>query len=85
MKFSAETLIDVYGAGQELPTTEQWETLVNGDMSLPLTVVNFFILKEKADTSLTDSKEMTGMEAFRKVAPKRLVTKLKTISWHVAL
>ena len=53
MLFSIEALINAYGTGQELPTAKQWETLVNGDMSTPLTVVNFFKLKDKAPENKT--------------------------------
>ncbi len=64
MLITTKTLIDAYGNGPNLPTLKQWDALIKGDMSTPLTVVNFFKLREKADTALTDGREMSGMEAF---------------------
>lgn len=84
MQFSVETLINAYGTGQELPTTKQWETLLNGDMNSPLTVVNFFKLKDKADTSLIDGKEMTGMEAFT-IYAETSVPKVSEVGGHFIL
>jgi len=84
MLYSIETLIDAYGSGEELPTSRQWEALVNGDMNSPLTVVNFFKLKDKADLALTDGKEMTGMEAFATYA-ETSVSKVSEVGGHFIL
>jgi len=84
MKYSVETLINAYGSGQELPTTEQWEALVNGDMNSPLTVVNFFKLKDQADPTLTDGKTMTGIEAFA-IYAETSVPKVSEVGGHFIL
>jgi len=61
-------LIDSYTTGNNLPTDNQLSMLISGDLNKPLTVVNFFKLRKKADTSLIHDKSMTGFEAFTKYA-----------------
>lgn len=84
MKYTTEALINAYGTGSNLPTSEQWGALINGDMSTPLTVVNFFKLRDKADPALTDGREMTGMEAFTTYA-ETSVPKVSEVGGHFIL
>jgi len=84
MKFSTDALINAYGTDTELPTTAQWTALVEGDMNAPLTVVNFFKLKQNADPSLIDGKEMTGMEAFT-IYTETSVPKVAEVGGHFIL
>ncbi|KST67459.1 DUF1330 domain-containing protein [Mastigocoleus testarum] len=84
MQYSVEVFINLYGSGEGLPTTTQWETLLKGDMNSPLTVVNFFKLKDRADTTLTNGKEMTGSEAFATYA-ETSVPKVSEVGGHFLL
>ncbi len=84
MIITTEALINAYGTGRNLPTLEQWETLIKGDMNAPLTVVNFFKLREKADPALTGGREMTGMEAFT-IYAETSVPKVSEVGGHFIL
>ena len=84
MQYSKETFINIYGSGKGLPTAEQWEDLLRGDMNSPLTVVNFFKFSDRADSTLTNGKEMTGKEAFA-IYAETSVPKVSEVGGHFVL
>jgi uncharacterized protein (DUF1330 family) len=83
MKYSIDELISMYGAGKNYPTRSQWQRLIDGDMSQPLTVVNFFKLREVADSILIQ-ETMSGEQAFAKYA-ETSVPKVSEVGGHFAL
>ena len=83
MKYSIEELVAMYGEGRNHPTRSQWQKLIDGDMSQPLTVVNFFKLREIADPTLID-ETMTGEQAFAKYA-ETSVPKVTEVGGHFVL
>jgi uncharacterized protein (DUF1330 family) len=83
VKYSIEELVAMYGAGMNYPTRKQWQGLINGDMSQPLTVVNFFKLREIADSTLIQ-ENMTGEQAFAKYA-ETSVPKVAEVGGHFVL
>ena len=84
MQYSSETFISIYGYGKGLPTVEQWDALFHGDMNSPLTVVNFFKFSDRADSTLTNGKEMTGKEAFA-IYAETSVPKVASVGGHFML
>jgi uncharacterized protein (DUF1330 family) len=83
MKYSIEKFISTYGEGQKYPNRDQWEMLVDGDLDAPLTVVNFFKLRDLADENLIDDK-MSGEQAFAKYA-QTSVPKVEKVGGHFIL
>jgi uncharacterized protein (DUF1330 family) len=67
MKYSIESLIAMYGEGDNYPTRSQWKRLIEGDMNQSLTVVNLFKLRNVADSSLIQ-EPMSGEQAFARYA-----------------
>lgn len=84
MKATIAKYLEAYGTGPQLPTAKQWESLLNADMELPLTVLNFFKLKEKADPLLIDGKNMTGIQAFS-IYAETSVPKVAEFGGHFVL
>ncbi len=80
---SIETLMRMYDQGVHNPTAEQWQTFLGGDMSQPLTVTNFFKLRETADPAIIEDA-MTGQEAFDKYA-ETSVPKVSSVGGSFAL
>jgi len=83
MKYLIEELTALYGEGQNCPSSSQWKTLLNGDLNHPLTVVNFFKLRERADVALIQ-ESMSGEEAFAKYA-ETSVPKVAEVGGHFVL
>ncbi len=83
MQYSIDDLISSYGQGANYPTTQQWQQLLNGDVSQPLTVLNFFKLRAQAGTAIID-EAMTGEEAFMKYA-QTSVPKVDEVGGHFLL
>ena len=83
MKYSLEDFLAMYGEGKNYPSRNQWKRLLDGDMSQPLTVVNFFKLREMADPTIID-ETMSGEEAFGKYA-ETSVPKVSSVGGHFAL
>jgi uncharacterized protein (DUF1330 family) len=83
MEHSVEELMALYGIGKNYPTRKQWQQLVTGDMSQPLTVLNLFKLRKMADSNLIH-EEMTGEEAFAKYA-ETSVPKVSEVGGHFIL
>jgi uncharacterized protein (DUF1330 family) len=83
MKYSIEELISTYGEGKNYPTRNQWQKLVDGKLDAPLTVVNFFRLRDVADENLINEK-MSGEQAFAKYA-QTSVPKVDRIGGHFIL
>jgi len=83
MKYSIEEFIAMYGEGKNYPTRSQWQRLIEGDMSQPLTVVNFFKLRELADPAMIE-EAMSGEQAFAKYA-ETSVPKVSEVGGHFAL
>ena len=73
----------MYGEGKNYPTAAQWQKLLDGDMSQPLTVVNFFKLRQIADATLI-GEEMSGEKAFEKYA-ETSVPKVAEVGGHFIL
>lgn len=84
MQYSTENLINVYGSGRGLPTAKQWESLLDGDLNSPLTVINFFKFSDRADSALISGQEMTGKEAFA-VYAETSVPKVAEVGGHFML
>lgn len=76
-------LMATYGEGPNYPTRDQWQRLLDGNMDQPLTVVNFFKLREIADTNIIE-EEMSGEEAFAKYA-ETSVPKVAEVGGHFIL
>lgn len=83
MKVSIEELISMFGEGKNYPTRNQWQRLIDGDPNQPLTVVNFFKLRETADQKLIQ-EVMSGEQAFAKYA-ETSVPKVAEVGGHFAL
>ncbi len=83
MKYSVEELANLYGEGRIYPTRDQWQRLLEGDLDQPLTVVNFFKLREIADKSIIQ-ETMTGEQAFTKYA-ETSVPKVSQVGGHFLL
>jgi uncharacterized protein (DUF1330 family) len=83
MKYSADELMAAYGAGYNYPSRSQWQRLLEGDMAQPLTVVNFFKLRELADSNMI-GEVMSGEEAFSKYA-ETSVPKVTEVGGHFVL
>jgi uncharacterized protein (DUF1330 family) len=83
MKYSVEALMAMYGEGENYPARRQWQRLIDGDMSQPLTVVNFFKLREIADSTLIQER-MTGEQAFAKYA-ETSIPKVAEVGGHFTL
>jgi uncharacterized protein (DUF1330 family) len=83
MKFSIEALMAMYGEGENYPAQRQWQRLIDGDMSQPLTVVNFFKLREIADSTLIQER-MTGEQAFAKYT-ETSIPKVAEVGGYFAL
>lgn len=83
MKYSIEELISIYGEGKNYPTRNQWQMLVDGDLDAPLTVVNFFKLRDVADLNLIN-EEISGEQAFTKYA-QTSVPKVEKVGGHFLL
>lgn len=81
--YSIEEFVAMYGEGKNYPTRNQWKKLLDGDMSQPLTVVNFFKLRETADSTLI-REAMTGEQAFAKYA-ETSVPKVTELGGHFAI
>ena len=83
MKYSIEELTALYGEGYNYPSNNQWKTLFDGDLAHPLTVVNFFKLRQVADSALIQ-EPMSGEEAFAKYA-ETSVPKVAEVGGHFVL
>lgn len=83
MKYSVEELTTLYGQGKIYPNRDQWQRLLEGDLDQPLTVVNFFKLREIADKSIIQ-ETMTGEQAFTKYA-QTSVPKVSQMGGHFLL
>jgi uncharacterized protein (DUF1330 family) len=83
MKYLIDELVAMYGEGRNYPTQSQWQRLIDGDMSQPLTVVNFFKLREFADSKMIE-EAMSGEQAFAKYA-ETSVPKVSKVGGHFAL
>ena len=83
MKYSIEELVSLYGEGKNYPSRDQWETLLAGDLEKPLTVVNFFKLYERANSTIIN-EPMSGEEAFGKYA-ETSVPKVAQVGGHFVL
>ena len=83
MAYSIEELTALYGEGKNYPSGSQWKTLLDGDLTQPLTVVNFFKLRERADSALIQ-ESMSGEEAFAKYA-ETSVPKVAEVGGHFVL
>jgi uncharacterized protein (DUF1330 family) len=83
MGFSIDELITMYGDGKNYPSRNQWKRLLEGDMTQPITVVNFFKLKELADSNIID-EIMSGEQAFAKYA-QISVPKVAEVGGHFIL
>ncbi|MES9854709.1 MAG: DUF1330 domain-containing protein [Candidatus Thiodiazotropha sp. L084R] len=83
MIYTIEELVAMYGEGKNYPTRSQWQRLIDGDMNQPLTVVNFFKLRELADSTLIQ-EAMTGEQAFAKYA-ETSVPKVTEVGGNFAL
>lgn len=83
MKYSIEKLTALYGEGNNYPSSNQWKTLLDGNLAHPLTVVNFFKLRERADSALIQ-EPMSGEEAFAKYA-ETSVPKVAEVGGHFVL
>ncbi len=83
MKYSIETLIELYGVENNCPSYAQWQSLLDGNFDTPLTVVNFFKLREKADNSFI-RESMSGEDAFTKYA-ETSVPKVAEVGGHFIL
>ncbi|MEW8492702.1 MAG: DUF1330 domain-containing protein [Candidatus Thiodiazotropha taylori] len=80
---SIDNLIQTYGEGAGVPTREQWLRLLEGDPTKPLTVLNLFKLRERADPTLID-EEMSGLQAFEKYT-ETSVPKVTEVGGHFVL
>ncbi|WP_395373888.1 DUF1330 domain-containing protein [Marinicella sp. W31] len=83
MIYSIDKLIKLYGTGTNLPSLAQWQSLVDGKLDTPLTVVNFFKLRTVADRQLI-GESMSGNEAFAKYA-ETSVPKVSEVGGHFVL
>lgn len=83
MENSIDELVKVYGEGSNCPSRDQWKNLLEGDLSQPLTVVNFFKLRKNADTAIIDDA-ISGEEAFSKYAEVSVPT-VDKVGGHFAL
>lgn len=83
MKYSIEELIYTYGSGKNYPTRIQWQTLLDGDLNQPLTVLNFLKFREVADSELIQ-ESMSGEQAFAKYA-ETSVPKVSEVGGHFVL
>lgn len=83
MKYSIEELVNFYSQGKIYPNRDQWQRLLEGDLDQPLTVVNFFKLREIADRSIIQ-ETMTGEQAFTKYA-QTSVPKVSQMGGHFLL
>ncbi|MEM9635527.1 MAG: DUF1330 domain-containing protein [Pseudomonadota bacterium] len=55
------------GAAGNSPTPQQWQNILDRPEDKPLTLINFFKLREIADYG-DDASELSGQEAFAKYA-----------------
>jgi len=83
MSYSIDELTARYGEGKNYPTRSQWESLLDGDLDSPLTVVNFFKLRDVADSNLTE-ETMSGEQAFAAYA-KTSVPKVSEVGGEFTL
>ncbi|TQV68137.1 DUF1330 domain-containing protein [Exilibacterium tricleocarpae] len=83
MNHSIEELMKYYGDGNNYPSKSQWKTLLAGDLNRPLTVVNFFRLRQQADFTIIQTP-MTGEQAFDEYA-KTSVPKVAAVGGHFVL
>lgn len=83
MKYSVGEMVALYGEGENYPSHNQWKTLLEGNLEQPLTVVNFFKLRERADLALI-KESMSGEEAFAKYA-ETSVPKVAEVGGHFVL
>ncbi|MET0123823.1 MAG: hypothetical protein ABW124_22555 [Candidatus Thiodiazotropha sp. 6PLUC9] len=78
MNYIIDELFVMYGEGSNYPSRSQWQRLIEGDMSQPLTVVNFFKLREIADSTLIP-ETMSGEQALTNRDRHRLVIGLQSL------
>ena len=83
MKYSIEEILALYGEGKNYPTYNQWKALFEGDLENPLTVVNFFRLREQADSAFIN-ESMSGEQAFAKYA-ETSIPKVAEVGGHFVL
>lgn len=83
MEYTIEEIVALYGEGENYPSRNQWKTLLEGNHEQPLTVVNFFKLRERADSTLIE-ESMSGEEAFAKYA-ETSVPKVAEVGGHFIL
>lgn len=83
MNYSIDEFVDTYGEGKNYPTRSQWQKLIRGDMNQPLTVVNFFKLREFADPTKIE-ESMSGQQAFAKYA-ETSIPKVSEVGGHFIL
>jgi uncharacterized protein (DUF1330 family) len=83
MKPTIDELIHYYGEGGNAPSRSQWQALLEADPDAPLTVLNFFKLRESADARLIEEK-MSGKQAFSKYA-ETSVPKVNEVDGHFVL
>lgn len=83
MNPSIDEIVAMYGEGENHPSRTQWKTLLEGDLHRPLTVVNFFQLRERADRGLIQ-ESLSGEEAFSKYA-ETSVPKVAEVGGHFVL
>lgn len=83
MKYSIEELVEMYGEGRNYPTRSQWQRLIDGDMNQPLTVLNFFKLRDMANSTIIE-ESMSGEQAFAKYA-ETSVPKVSEVGGHFVL
>ena len=83
MKYSIEKFMAMYGEGRNYPTRSQWQRLIDGDMSQSLTVMNFFKLRDMADSTIVE-ESMSGEQAFAKYA-ETSIPKVAEVGGYFAL